>query len=306
MTFWAGGFQVAKGNRAQLGDFVDLALLYLAKLQRRQLSRAEESSDFYEDFFTENDIAVLGSGGDPRRQQRGTVLREAAWTNMPTGARVLDVGCGLGDNLRYVMREDAEFYGLEYSERTAREANRQLSGRATVSVGSATHMPYPSEFFDVALCIEVLEHIERDDLAIAEIARVLKPGGALIISLPYRHWFRYYFTAMGHFRHYTRTEMARLLDGAGFEVERFLPNLPRWSRLINYAYVLCRVYALIARLVGVRASPVEIRLPFAKRPLIAVLASALEPLRKKDCELDYPALETSTFVLARKRSATLG
>jgi SAM-dependent methyltransferase len=290
-----------QGNPAEVWDYLDLLLLRLAKLRRRPLNDTVDSKDFYNEFFTENDVAVMGSGGDLRRDYRAQVLRETAWANMPHGAEVLDVGCGVGDNLRYVLRDDARFFGLEYASRTAEIARRLLDGRATVDVGSATAIPYTSARFDLALCIEVLEHVDDDWAACREIARVLKPGGALILSLPYRRWFPYYFTAMGHIRHYTRSDVVRLLDAAGFDVERYLPNFPHWSRFANYVYVSCRIYALMLRLFGIRRTPVEVRLPWVRRPLMASLFGRLESLWLREQALDYSHLETSTFVLARKR-----
>jgi SAM-dependent methyltransferase len=292
---------MGRGNRAEIWDYLDFGLLRLAKLRRRPLIAIEDSAEFYNEFFTENDVAVMSSGGDLRRDCRAEVLQRAAWDRMPPAAQVLDVGCGTGDNLRYILRDGASFFGLEYAERTAQVARRTLGDRAAVDIGSATAIPHESGRFDLVLCIEVLEHVEDDEAALREIARVLKPGGALVLSLPYRHWFPYYFTAMGHIRHYTRTDVDRFLARAGFEVERHLPNFPRWSRFANYVYVGCRIYALMLRLFGVRRSPVEVRLPFGSQPLMQKLFSALEPLRRKEAGLDYSAMETSTFVLARKR-----
>jgi SAM-dependent methyltransferase len=289
------------GNPTEFWDYLDLLLLRLAKLGRRPLNSFDETGDFYNEFFTENDVAVMGSGGDLRRYHRAQVLREAAWANMPLGAEVVDVGCGIGDNLSYVLRDDASFFGLEYAPSTAEIARRLLGAGATVDVGSATSMPYESNRFDLALCIEVLEHIDDDAAVCREISRVLKPGGALILSVPYRRWFPYYFTAMGHIRHYTRSDVVRLLNAAGFDIERYLPNFPRWSRFANYVYVSCRIYALMLRLFGIRRTAVEVKLPWARQPLMRALFEYLEDMRQREQCLDYSRLETSTFVLARKR-----
>lgn len=290
-----------RGNPAEIWDYLDLALLRLAKVRRRPLAAMEDSAEFYNEFFTENDVAVMSSGGDLRRDYRAEALRQAAWEHMQPAACVLDVGCGTGDNLRYILRDGASFFGLEYAERTAQVARQVLGDRAVIDVGSATAIPHESGQFDLVLCIEVLEHVEEDEAALREIARVLKPGGALILSLPYRYWFPYYFRAMGHIRHYTRTDVERLLDRTGFTLERHLPNFPRWSRFANYVYVTCRIYALALRLFGLRRLPGEVRLPFSQVPLMKKLFSALESLRRREAELDYGAMETSTFVLARKR-----
>lgn len=295
-----------QGNRAEVWDYVDLFFLSLAKLKRRKLDGTDDSEEFYDEFFNQNDVEVMASGGDLRRRCRAEVLTAAAWARMPPGARVLDVGCGTGDNLRYILRKDAAFHGLEYSAPTAGIARAILKDAADIRVGSATAIPFEDAEFDLILCIEVLEHIEQDHESCAEIARVLKPEGALILSLPYRHWFPSYFSTMGHLRHYTRTDVEQLLSGAGMVITQYLPNYPRWSRFANYIYITCRIYALMLRAVGVKRSPVEARLPGSRRPLMEVLFAWLDNMRDRERTQDYAALETSTFVVAQKKSDDAG
>jgi len=290
----------ACGNRAEIWDYVDLLLLRIAKLRRRKLAATTDAEGFYDEFFDENDIDVMASGGDLRRRCRAEVLTSAAWSHMPQDAKVLDVGCGMGDNLRYVQRDHAVFVGLEYAERTAQVANRILERRADIRVGSATEIPFGDDEFDLVLCIEVLEHIENDHEGCREIARVLKPGGAVILSLPYRHWFQSYFSAMGHLRHYTRSDVEDMLLRAGLTVTQYLPNYPRWSRFANYVYVSCRIYALLLVVFGVRRSPVEVKLPFSRRPLMEIMFAMLEGMRGRERDQDYARLETSTLIVARK------
>jgi SAM-dependent methyltransferase len=288
------------GNRAEIWDYVDLMLLRIAKLRRRKLAGTNDAEGFYNDFFNDNDVEVMASGGDLRRRCRGEVLASAARSHMPQDAKVLDVGCGTGDNLRYVLRDQAVFFGLEYAERTAAIARRILKGRADISVGSATAIPFGNDEFDLVLCIEVLEHIDKDNEACREIARILKPGGALILSLPYRHWFPSYFNTMGHLRHYTRSDVESLLGRAGLTITRYLPNYPRWSRFANYVYVCCRIYALLLRIFGIRRSPVDVKLPLSRRPLMEIIFARLGDLRDRERDQDYARLETSTFIVARK------
>lgn len=288
------------GNRSEIWDYLDLLLLHIAKFRRRKLAGANETEDFYNEFFNENDIEVMASGRDLRRRYRAEALTSAAWSHMPEGAKVLDVGCGTGDNLRYILRDKAVFFGLEYAERTARIAATILEERAKIRVGSATEIPFDNDEFDLVLCIEVLEHMEKDNEACREIARVLKHGGTLILSLPYRHWFPYYFGAMGHLRHYTRSDVEEMLHRAGLRITHYLPNYPRWSRFANYAYIGCRIYVLWLKIFGVKRSPVDAKLPFSRRPLMEIMFTMLEGMRRKEHDQDYAKLETSTFIVARK------
>ena len=92
--------------------------------------------------------------------------------------------------------------------------------------GDATAMPFGNEVFDRVIAAEVLEHVPSDQRALGEIARVLRPGGMLAVTvpawLPERICWRlsddYHNTPGGHVRIYTRPEMETKLRAAGFEV----------------------------------------------------------------------------------------
>src|SRR5689334_6538974 len=92
--------------------------------------------------------------------------------------------------------------------------------------GDANAMPFGSESFDRVIAAEVLEHIPLDQRALGEIARVLRPGGLLAVTvpawLPERICWRlsddYHNTPGGHVRIYTQPELEAKLRAAGFEV----------------------------------------------------------------------------------------
>jgi SAM-dependent methyltransferase len=98
--------------------------------------------------------------------------------------------------------------------------------RALPVAGDATAMPFGDGVFDRVIAAEVLEHVPGDRRALAEIARVLRPGGLLAVTvpawLPERICWRlsddYHNTPGGHVRIYTRAEMAAKLAQAGLTV----------------------------------------------------------------------------------------
>lgn len=291
------------GAPRQGWDYINLALLHAAKLKRRKFAGvSEDHEEFYESFFTETDEQVLGSEQDTGRGTRGSILAETVAKLLPGPAKVLDVGCGIGDNLRYIYRPDLELHGIEYSRTTAEMAKRVLKGKASIQVASALEIPFPDAEFDLAMSFEVLEHIEDDESAMKDIARVVKPGGFFLVTLPYNAWFKSYLPLMGHYRHYSRTDVAGLLDRHGFDVLEYLPNYPQWSRYASYSYLLSRAYFLLLKPFGSKASPVQVAAPFSNRPLVDVLLEKLEPMRRREAGLDYSHLSTSTFLLGRRRT----
>ncbi len=91
--------------------------------------------------------------------------------------------------------------------------------------GDARYLPLPPCEYDLALALDVLEHIEEDARAAAEITRVLKPGGTALVSVPcdMALWSAH-DVALGRVRRYTRQALAELIEGAGLVLERV------WSR----------------------------------------------------------------------------
>jgi SAM-dependent methyltransferase len=98
-----------------------------------------------------------------------------AWLGrLPPATRVLDAGCGEG-----VIVE-------EFADRLAIEGVDRNYASARVRSGSVTALPYVDGEFDRALCLDVLEHLSFDEQprALAELHRVLRPGGELLVSVP--------------------------------------------------------------------------------------------------------------------------
>jgi malonyl-CoA O-methyltransferase len=92
---------------------------------------------------------------------------------------VLDVGCGKGRYLRFLMKRfpTAKYYGIDISE----EMLRCCPKEAETSVGNMLAIKYPASFFDCVFSIEALEHAVNVEAAIKEMIRVLKPNGKIII-----------------------------------------------------------------------------------------------------------------------------
>ena len=95
------------------------------------------------------------------------------------GKRALDVGCGKGRFARIFQERypDAEMWGLDISEEMLKHVPAGIQTRA----GSMTALPFEDGWFDAAYATESLEHAVEIDVAVAEICRVVKPGGRIAI-----------------------------------------------------------------------------------------------------------------------------
>jgi len=101
------------------------------------------------------------------------------------GARVLDVGCGLGLYVRQFRAYSDDVWGVDIDPEKVAEASQSLPN---ISQAPAEVLPFPDGRFDLVLLHEVLEHVDDDRRAVAEACRVLGPGGHLVIFAPNR-WY---------------------------------------------------------------------------------------------------------------------
>jgi len=186
--------------------------------------------------------------------------------------RILDYGCGTGGNSDELARM-GEVVGVEPNAAAVALANAR--GAAQFCRGSGVALPLAAGSFDVVVASDVLEHIERDIDAVREIGRVLRPGGALVFSVPAHPWlFGAHDTALWHYRRYTRSGVRRLLAEAGLREE--------WLSYWNAAlFVPVCAYRLLATRIHGDAprSNVDVTPSALNEPLAAVLAVEAAILR---------------------------
>lgn len=146
------------------------------------------------------------------------------------GARVLEVGAGIGTFSRGMLEAGAASMLLIEPEPSCHaELVRRLGDDPRVTT-STDHLPGAPSLqgadgtFDLVVCQNVLEHIADDEGALAEMARVLKPGGHLALLVPSRpKLFGALDDAYGHWRRYTAEDLGAIVAGAGLEVESLRP-----------------------------------------------------------------------------------
>ncbi len=102
-------------------------------------------------------------------------------------ARVLDDGCGLGVYVEKLGQHARAVFGLDYDfERVVEGARRRQPNVLICAAGE--HLPYPANSFDLVHSSEVIEHVQDDRASLAEMVRVTRPGGRIVIFCPNR-WY---------------------------------------------------------------------------------------------------------------------
>ena len=145
--------------------------------------------------------------------------------------QILDIGCGTGLNSRAMAAKGHRVAGVDISEHAiARYRESGFDGR-TMDIESG--LDFADESFDLVFCSEVIEHLVRPERLVAEVHRVLRPGGRLVLSTPNSAFWLYRVLGLlgwvvseiqhpMHLRFFSRASLKRLLEAAGFRTRDVL------------------------------------------------------------------------------------
>ncbi|HEY0628128.1 MAG TPA: class I SAM-dependent methyltransferase [Sphingomicrobium sp.] len=140
----------------------------------------------------------------------------------PKNARILELGAGTGHNLAMLSR----FGTIEASELDpiARQIASQRLGQPVVEAALPELGMFAADSYDLVALLDVLEHVPDDAASLKSIYRLLKPGGALLLTVPINPWmWSAHDVAHHHQRRYRRQEIRRLATDAGFDIELLSP-----------------------------------------------------------------------------------
>jgi SAM-dependent methyltransferase len=216
---------------------------------------------------TERDLEKAALRGEPSYVWRAGQERRLKMITAAAGkrleGRVLENGCGVGMYLQHLAPFTKSLVGLEYELERAKEAQAHSP---QVINGACEHLPFMQDTFDVILSHEVLEHVSDDQQSIAEMVRVLQPGGVILLFVPnlgypfetHGVYFRgrYHFgniplihylpakwqkQLMPHVRAYSSSDLARLFKGMPVRITERKIIFGAYDNIINRFPTLGRI-----------------------------------------------------------------
>lgn len=176
-------------------------------------------------------LAAIEDGMWYFRSLHAHMRRELDAAKLPPDAQILDVGCGTG-GLILRLRPTApsrRWTGLDYSPLACDLARQRCGNDVQIHQASATSMPFADASFDAIVTADVLCQLDDSAPAVAEFARVLRPGGLLVLNVPAYMWmWSYHDDAVQSKHRFTRPEIAALLRAHKFRISRltYLNALP--------------------------------------------------------------------------------
>ncbi|MBI2963763.1 MAG: glycosyltransferase [Deltaproteobacteria bacterium] len=224
-----------------------------------------------------------------QRMQKVSRYNRWMWQQLEhfVGNRVLEVGSGVGNMTRFLLRRE-RVVATDLNERYLRILRQLFGSYPHVTIDrfdlNDGRPPPGAERVDTVLCLNVLEHVEHDDRALASLHDLLEPGGRLVLLVPaLRALYGSLDRALEHRRRYRRAELLDKLRAAGFEIEDSwffnLLGVAGWylnSRLLRRTTFPPLQLALYDRLVPLLRVESRFRLPVG----MSLIAIGRKPRRR--------------------------
>jgi ubiquinone/menaquinone biosynthesis C-methylase UbiE len=164
-----------------------------------------------------------GSGGKHSRELYDNVLHKLDQFSFNN---LLDVGCGTGKLLSLISSKyEVQLYGVDLSKNMLEIARNKLGEKADLRVGDSESLPFEDDSFEMVTCTDSFHHYPHPENVLAEVRRVLKPKGILLIAdpwapTPFRQLVNIFmhFSKGGDVKIYSESEIRELLENTCFKI----------------------------------------------------------------------------------------
>jgi len=204
-------------------------------------------------------------------------------------ASILDAGCGTGGLIKALQAYESQWkiFGFDYSLVACEFAQSKTS--MPIQQGSIEKIPFDDKQFEAVVSADVISQIEDGSIALREFARVLKPGGILVLNVAAYQWMWSYHDDLVESRHrFRRSELVELLNKAGFKMS-----------LSSYANTLIFPLIISQQKIFIPANPTSDVKPF--HPLLDLFCGSLAALEYAALRNRIPLpVGNSVFIAARR------
>ncbi|MCL5113968.1 MAG: class I SAM-dependent methyltransferase [Patescibacteria group bacterium] len=150
------------------------------------------------------------------------------------GISLLDFGCGKGSVLEEILKLNPTLKttGVDVSKQAIKYIKNRIPKQRFLAISEGKKLPFKTDSFDFITALDVLEHVYDTELVFSELARILKPGGKILITVPYYGLiknliitlfsFNFVYTPRTpHIRFYTKRSLLQEIKSAGLNPEKF-------------------------------------------------------------------------------------
>ena len=184
-----------------------------------------QNKKYYETYWSAGKQTFSGSNQGYAPNLRRWMTKELC--DLPNTSRVLEVGCGDGSFTANLGNMFERVTAIDISAGQIAENAARLPGITFRQHDVADRFPFDDGAFEVVWCSEVLEHLFDPAFALREMHRILKPGGRLLVTVPYHgrfknilialfKWDEHFVPSSPHIRFYTNRSLSRIASAAGF------------------------------------------------------------------------------------------
>jgi SAM-dependent methyltransferase len=189
------------------------------------MNTATQNQNYYETYWATGKNTFSGD----KQGYAGNFRRwmHAELHDLPPNSPVLEVGCGDASFTKELAKYSPDVTAIDISSAQIAENNRRFAGIKFLQHDVAEQFPFANATFEVIWCSEVLEHLFDPAFALREMHRIMRPGGRLLVTVPYHgrfknvlialfKWDEHFVPSNPHIRFYTKRTLGRLAANAGF------------------------------------------------------------------------------------------